>query len=428
MPERRPSRIGLIPLDWQVTPLGEVVERTSTQIDVEPDATYREIGIRSHGKGIFHKEPVKGETLGSKRVFSIEPNRLVFNIVFAWEGAVAVTTDRERGMIASHRFPMFAPSIANLVDVEFLRRFFQTTVGVRLLGEASPGGAGRNRTMSQKFTAEIPVPVPPLPEQKKIALILSSVDEAISTTQAVIEQINVVNKAVMAELLSRGLPGRHSRFKQTEIGDVPEAWETAPVGAVIEESAYGTSAKCEVLGDGLPVLRIPNVVTERLTTDDLKYTKLTAAEVDRYRLLEGDLLVIRTNGNPNYVGRTAVVPLLEGDWLYASYLIRLRLNRDVISAEFLHEALRSERSRRTMRNAIRTSAGNYNLNSHGIANTIVPVPSLGEQVEIVRVAQVLETRCEAEARYLGDLRSLKSALMSVLLTGEVRVNPHEEAA
>lgn len=427
-PERIPTRLGHLPSDWRVMPLGEVTERDSTPIEVKPNQFYREIGIRSHGKGVFHKDPVKGTTLGAKRVFQVTPQRLVFNIVFAWEGAVGVTSERERGMIASHRFPMFGPNGLRLIDVEFLRRFFQTDLGVRLLGDASPGGAGRNRTLNQKFTAEIPVPVPPLGEQRKIAAILSSVDDAIEATQAVIEQLGVLKKAMMAELLTRGLPGRHTKFKMTEIGEVPEGWVVCPVGDLLNETAYGTSAKCEAQATGLPVLRIPNVVSESVTTDDLKYATLPPAEAERYSIRQGDLLVIRTNGNPSYVGRSAVVPRLTGTWLYASYLIRLRPKHERVSPSFLHEALRSERARETMRGAIRTSAGNYNLNTQGIAKTLVPVPPLGEQADIVRTARMTKERIDSEGAGLAQLRAVKSALMSVLLTGEVRVKRDEAAA
>ncbi len=120
------------------------------------------------------------------------------------------------------------------------------------------------------------------------------------------------------------------------------------------------------------------------------------------------------------------MPELEGVWLYASYLIRLRVDSRLVTASFLHEAMRSERARKTMQGAIRTSAGNYNLNTQGIANTVVPLPPLAEQVEITRAAQVMHERLDAEAAHLAGLKTAKAVLLSALLSGEVRVNGVEE--
>lgn len=89
--------------------IGEVFDKVRNQVRINTSEEYREIGIRSHGLGVFHKENVLGSTLGNKRVFWVKPNCLTLNIVFAWERAIAVTGEEEKGMIASHRFPMFAP-------------------------------------------------------------------------------------------------------------------------------------------------------------------------------------------------------------------------------------------------------------------------------------------------------------------------------
>lgn len=309
---------------------------------------------------------------------------------------------------------------------EFLHVLFSFGPVRQALTTVTDGSHMRN--VSQSSLREIGVICPPLWEQRKIAAILSAVDDAIEATQAVIDQLQVVKNAMMAELLTRGLPGRHTRFRQTEIGEVPESWRVVPIGNLLDESAYGTSAKCDVDGDGLPVLRIPNVATERISTDDLKYARLSEANVERYRLQAGDLLVIRTNGNPSYVGRSAVVPELDGTWLYASYLIRLRLKLDLVRPLFLHEAMRAERTRKTMQGAIRTSAGNYNLNTRGIAQALVPLPPPAEQDEISAVADLLHAGLDAEVAALESLRDTKTALISVLLTGEVRVTPDEVAA
>ena len=134
----------MAPKSWTVKSLGSVLERVSCP--VIPDVLYREIGIRSHGKGIFHKKPVLGKSLGNKRVFEVHGDCFVVNIVFAWEQAVARTTSNEVGMIASHRFPMYRP-VDGLCDVDFLLYYFKTKKGKYLLELASPGGAGRNKTL-----------------------------------------------------------------------------------------------------------------------------------------------------------------------------------------------------------------------------------------------------------------------------------------
>ena len=99
---------------WPNVRLGDLVKRVRVPIVTERDRTYVEIGIRSHGKGLFHKEPITGRRLGNKSVFAVQAGCLVFNIVFAWEQAVAITSDAERGLIASHRFPMYRPIDSNL--------------------------------------------------------------------------------------------------------------------------------------------------------------------------------------------------------------------------------------------------------------------------------------------------------------------------
>jgi len=122
----------MVPEGWAVRAMGEVLERVAKPVSPEPKKLYREIGIRSHGKGIFHKEPVSGESLGDKRVFEIVPDCLVLNIVFAWEQAVARTTAAETGMIASHRFPMYRPK-GDACDVDYLTYFFKSKRGKSLL-------------------------------------------------------------------------------------------------------------------------------------------------------------------------------------------------------------------------------------------------------------------------------------------------------
>lgn len=149
--------------------IGDVLELHRRPVEVEPEATYAEIGVRSFGRGIFHKEPVLGADLGKKRVFYVEAGDLVISNVFAWEGAVAVAGTGDAGRVGSHRFMTFRPRDRGRVDVRWLASFLSSEPGLERLQRASPGSAGRNRTLAIKRFEALEIPLPPLDEQRSIA-------------------------------------------------------------------------------------------------------------------------------------------------------------------------------------------------------------------------------------------------------------------
>jgi len=146
-------------------PMSAVARLVRRPVLVSPEATYHELGIRSFGKGTFHTAPVTGADLRGKQVFHIMPGDLLFNVVFAWEGAVAVAGPQDAGRIGSHRFLTCVPE-ADVADARFLAFHCLTPAGLADLHAASPGGAGRNRTLGVEALARIAVPVPPLPTQR----------------------------------------------------------------------------------------------------------------------------------------------------------------------------------------------------------------------------------------------------------------------
>ena len=186
--------------EWVSRKLSKLLKKIADPVTVEDDQIYREVGIRSHGKGIFHKDPISGKAIGNKRVFWIEENTLIVNIVFAWELAVANTTEAEKGMIASHRFPMYRP-MENKADVRYMKYFFLTHKGKELLWIASPGGAGRNKTLGQKDFENLEFLIPErLTEQQKIADCLSSVDELIAAQSEKLDALKAHKKGLMQQL------------------------------------------------------------------------------------------------------------------------------------------------------------------------------------------------------------------------------------
>ncbi len=184
---------------WKTYPIKKILKRYSNPVAVEPNKLYQQIGIRSHGKGIFYKESVTGKSLGNKRVFWIKENKLILNIVFAWERAISKTTINEIGMIASHRFPMYEP-VEDLLNLDFILYFFLTLKGKSYLELASPGGAGRNKTLGQVEFEKLKISIPSLKEQNKISSFLQEIDEDIRIADKKIEQTKLFRKGLLQKM------------------------------------------------------------------------------------------------------------------------------------------------------------------------------------------------------------------------------------
>ncbi|TDC58293.1 restriction endonuclease subunit S [Actinomadura sp. KC345] len=169
-----PQSVGLI---------GDIMTLTRRPVAPEPGKTYREIGIRSFGRGVFHKEPVTSEDLGNKRVFAIRPGDLLFSNVFAWEGAVALASETEAGFIGSHRFMTYQVN-ENRADSSYLRHYFTCKPGLETIRRTSPGSAGRNKTLGIKNFEAQPIPLPSLSEQHKVGRILDAISKGISANDS----------------------------------------------------------------------------------------------------------------------------------------------------------------------------------------------------------------------------------------------------
>ena len=264
--------------------------------------------------------------------------------------------------------------------------------------------------------------LPPLSEQRSIAVVLDSIDEAIERTEAVIAATERLRDALLHELLTRGVPGWHTEWKEVPgIGTIPADWEVVRLGDVIPKFEYGTSARCHREPLGIPVLRIPNIARGELDLADVKYANLSDSESANLQLAKGDILLVRTNGNPDICGKCWVTEDLERQWAFASYLVRGRPDQSRTDPAFIGHFLTSHTGRRSLRAHIRTSAGNYNLSVRDLTSIRIPQPCRREQTAIVdAITKTIRYR-DALRRVLSELRSAGAATADALLTGAVRV-------
>ena len=170
------SRFGGFTAEWKKQTLDKIIKPYTDYLPTPTDG-YTRLGIRSHMKGTFYEYVAPSKQLGEKRLQRVKRDNFIVNIVFAWEHAIAVTTEEDEGKLVSHRFPQFS------FNEGMYPRFFHYALNDERfrhhLWLASPSGAGRNKTLRIDEMMEYELRVPEYEEQKKIADFLTSLDELI---------------------------------------------------------------------------------------------------------------------------------------------------------------------------------------------------------------------------------------------------------
>lgn len=202
--------------EWKQTPLKNIIYSNIIEAP-KPTTDYIRLGIRSHCKGTFH-ELVKIENiLSADKMYIVPKNNLILNITFAWEQAIAITDDNDEGKYISNRFPTFA-----FKDNQ-LPTFYKYIIPQKRLkydlNVASPGGAGRNRVLNKKLFLSIPVNIPLLTEQEKIAKFLTTVDKKITNLENTITSLENQKEGLLQQIFSQKL-----RFKDKNGNNYPN-WE-----------------------------------------------------------------------------------------------------------------------------------------------------------------------------------------------------------
>lgn len=182
----------------------------------------------------------------------------------------------------------------------------------------------------------------------------------------------------------------------------------------IAQFKYGTSTRCSYDNKFTPILRIPNVLGDQINFDDLKYGELSPDEKEKLLLKEGDILFVRTNGNPDYVGRCAIFGS-HGEYAYASYLIRARIDKNILNPWYLTAFLRTKQGREVMRPVIRTTAGQSNINTEGLGNLTIPLPPIELQNKFAeKVNKILELKTK-QKESATEINNLFTSLTNSLI-------------
>ena len=183
---------------WEVKSIGQVVTAIVREKE-KPDTPYTGLGIRNHGKGTFLKEFENPAKNSMNVLFEVKPDDLILNITFAWEGSIAIAKECDDGALVSHRFPTYKIN-SNVSIPGFLRYIIVDKQFVYQLGVISPGGAGRNRVLNKNDFLKIPIVLPKIEEQHRIAYCLTLLDDLIAAQNDKVVVLKIHQKGLMQQL------------------------------------------------------------------------------------------------------------------------------------------------------------------------------------------------------------------------------------
>jgi len=259
----------------------------------------------------------------------------------------------------------------------------------------------------------IPVKLPPLPEQKKIASILTSVDDVIEKSEAQICKLQDLKKGMMTELLTKGIG--HTQFKDSPVGQIPKSWDVRKLSEIVQviDSLHKTPSFSQV---GYPMVRVTDIKWGKLNLKNtVKVTESIYSEFVRNHVPKlGDIVMSR-------VGSYGVCSYVDTMQKFCIGQNTVIIKSKKISPLFLYYISNSSIVQDQIENEV-AGSGYKSLSLASIRDLTVLVPSDNEQEKISEAMWALDTEIETKQQKLSQIKALKKALMNDLLTGKKRVN------
>lgn len=274
---------------------------------------------------------------------------------------------------------------------------------------------------------EFEIPVPPLSEQQRIVeqieSLFAKLDEAKEKAQEVIDGVETNIEAVLYNAFS----GKLTQYWRKE-NSVDYNWENSTLSKIVSGLKYGSSEKSDYNNNGTPVLRIPNISEGVIDFSDLKYMQGELGN-SYHEVFENDILIIRSNGSRDLVGKCAIVPALERRYAYASFLIRIKAS-DKVLPKYLVRYINSSMARGQLFAKAKSSSGIHNINSKELGSIRIDVPTIEEQTEILKIIEPLIKKeldvKDITSNMIENIAELKKSILAKAFRGELGTNVSSE--
>ncbi|MBK8870356.1 MAG: restriction endonuclease subunit S [Elusimicrobia bacterium] len=411
------TSIGEIPVEWEVSRLGDIVGMYSGGTPSRNCPQYFGGGIPWVKSGELNpgyvfktEETITEEGLNSSSAKWVPANSVLLALYGATAGQIALlkikaTINQAVLAIIPKEEAAWTPFL-----------YYSLRSQIEKLISITQGSGQPN--LNQEVVSSLELAIPPINEQMKIAEILSSVDDAIEKADVVIAKTHDLKKALMQRFFTRGID--HTKFKKTPIGEIPVEWETNQLGTLLNVLyRYPTYFNIKYTSSGVPEIRGEFLKSNgKIESDLIRYRFIspeTAGKFSKTKLETGDL-VLSVRGT---LGKVGIVPeSLKGATITAN-LIRMSPNQNLVSSEWLLAFLMSEGFKDALEQAS-SSTTIKTVTAPELKNIAIGLPPLAEQKKISEILSSVDDAIEKSESERDHLEQTKKSLMADLLTGRVR--------
>lgn len=270
------------------------------------------------------------------------------------------------------------------------------------------------------------IPLPPLPEQRRIAHVLNTIQREIEVQDQLIAGAQELKRSLMHHLFTYGPVPVHQthqvELQNTEIGPVPAHWVLVKLEHLIDSGPQnGLYKPASEYGEGTPILRIDAFSAgDTIGPQRLKRVRLSDDEVSKYSLASGDIVINRVNGSVEILGKCALVGGLVEPTVFESNMIRFAVDTELILNQFALHFLVSPQAREQIRTKARV-VHQASINQQDLKSILVPLPDLSEQTAVVRTFWAVDRKIEIEESRRAALETLFNSMLHQLMTGQLRV-------
>jgi type I restriction enzyme S subunit len=383
---------------FPLTPLGEVLTHRKEFIRIDDLESYKRCRVQLHAQGIVLRDIVQGSEIKTKEQQICRAGEFLVAEIDAKVGGFGVVPDELDGGIVSSHYFLFTINKEKL-DKKFLDYFSKTPY---FREQVKAQGSTNYAAIRPQHVLNYQMPLPPLTEQRRIVTrieeLAAKIEEARGLRKQAVEEGEVVIASYLSKLFADG---------------AMDGWRNGVLGDYVVDCTYGTSVKTNDDSSGIPILRMGNIQSGRLDTRNLKYLYLSDSETEKLMLQKGDILVNRTN-SAELVGKCAVFHL-EGDYSFASYLIRLRLDLTRAEPSLVAAYINSPAGRAYMFSERKQMTGQANVNSKKLRALPISLPPLDEQRRIVEHLDDLQSKVGALKRLQAETQKELDALLPSIL-------------